>query len=442
MRLAKWIIVCLVVWAPQRLWALNPSSIVGSWNGAFSRLGSVQLVDVQFSRSGDSLAGRYDIPEMGLYEEPLKEISLADSVLSIRLLYGTFALVVHPQIEQMTALNDRWNPPVSLHLKKSERVQEVALVSEPVTFESEGVKLAGTFVRPVQTTPCPALVAIPGSGKQGRETWEYRSHAYALARRGIAVLLYDKRGVGESQGELATADFTLLARDAMAALKLVRERHDVEAAQVGFLGISQGGWIAAITSKWKEGPDFMVFLEGPAVTLEKQELDRVAYSMRADGQAQSAIDSAVSHTHNYFTVVNTSKGWPALEASTKAASAAPWAEYVNLPAAPDDSDIAWWRLNQYDPAEDLKRLRCPVLAVFGEDDCNVPPAENLELMTQYLSQAGVKYQTAIIPKLPHSVTTYQTLKGGEWEWPHGFWVWSRRPASLDSTIATWVLASR
>jgi pimeloyl-ACP methyl ester carboxylesterase len=419
----------------------DPAGLEGYWQGAFSRHGSVQLMNVRLGRQGDSLVGNYEIPEMGLFDEPLTEVAVSDSQLRIHVLYGTFGLHRHDAVGQLTGLNENWKPSVSLHLKKLASAPAPWYLSEPVTFTSDGVRLAGTIVLPVGPGPYPALVAIPGSGNQGRATWEYRSHAYALARQGIAVLLYDKRGVGESEGQLAATDFSTLARDATAALAALRQRLDVLPQGAGFLGISQGGWIAAIACRLGAKPDLVVLLQGPAVSLEEQELDRVEYSMRAEEYGEAAIDSAVAHTRTYFAFVNTSADWPTLAASSESVSKAAWADFVNRPASPDDSDIAWWRRNAYDPRDDLQRLRCPVLAIFGEIDPNVPPQENRVLMEELLTRAGVDFEIAIIPGLPHSVTTYQTLEGGEWNWPQHYWVWARRPISLDSAITNWLKAT-
>jgi fermentation-respiration switch protein FrsA (DUF1100 family) len=111
--------------------------------------------------------------------------------------------------------------------------------------------------------------------------------------------------------------------------------------------------------------------------------------------------------------VKTSKGWKELAASSEAAAASAW-------------------------ADDLRRGKCPVLAISGEDDTSVPPAENRDKMVSYLTAAGVPHSTTVVPGLSHSVTTYHDLKGGQWSWPDRFWVWSRRPAALDMAIAEWV----
>lgn len=414
------------------------SAIEGTWSGAVVRENAVQLVDLRLAGSGDSLSGTYDIPELGLYDQPLRELSRSDSGLTLRIIYGPFALQHHPDVAQLTGTNERWNPPLALHLKRQPQRPERPFVTEEVEYANGDVRLKGLLVRPRGDGPFPALVAVHGSGEQGLQMWEYRSHAYALARRGIAVLLYDKRGVGGSTGNYETADFETLAGDAIAGMHLLRSRPDIRPSSVGLLGISQGGWIAAVASRLGADPSFIVMLQGPAVSVEQQELHRVRYSMQADGLEQAAIDAALAHTRNYFRFVNTSEGWKELKASGEAAAASAWADYVNIPSSPDDEDIAWWRRNAYDPADDLRRVQCPVLAIFGEEDTSVPPAENREKMESYLTAAGVEHSTVVVAGLPHSVATYADLKGGAWNWPDRFWVWSRRPAALDTAIVEWV----
>ncbi len=416
----------------------HDSGIAGHWSGAVVRENAIQLVDVRIAGSGEALSGTYDIPELGLYDVPLRELSLSDSVLTLRILYGPFALQHHSDVAQLTGANERWNPPLALHLKRQANQPERPFVTEEVNYASGDVKLMGLLVRPRGDGPFPALVAVHGSGEQGLQTWEYRSHAYGLARRGIAVLLYDKRGVGASTGNYKTADFQTLAGDAIAGMQLLRSRPEIRPSSVGLLGISQGGWISAVASRRGANPSFVVMLQGPAVSLEEQELHRVRYSMQADGLEQSAVEQALTHTRNYFRVVNSSKGWKQLKASSEAAATSTWADYVNVASSPDDEEILWWRRNSYDPADDLRRVRCPVLAIFGEADTSVPPAENREKMESYLAAAGVPHSTTVISGLPHSVTTHHDLKGSQWKWPDGFWVWSRRPAALDTAIAEWV----
>ncbi|MCH9024897.1 MAG: alpha/beta hydrolase [candidate division Zixibacteria bacterium] len=329
---------------------------------------------------------------------------------------------------------------MSLHLKKLSKPLARAYESEELTFYKDEIKLSGTLIKPAAGGPFPALVLVHGSGAQGRDMWEYRSHGYSLAKRGIAVLLYDKRGVGNSTGDYKTANFGALAEDAIAGIKTLKGRDDIMVSSVGLFGISQGGWISAIATRMNESADFVVMLQGPSVSLEEQEFHRVKYSLEADGFAKSSVDSALEHTRNYFGYVNEQSGWNNLTASSKAASNSTWADYVITASSKDDPNFQWWRTNAYDPAYDLQSIKVPVLAIFGEIDTAVPVKENRPKMEEFLTKAGVKFEIAVIPGLHHSVTTYQGLHGGDnWDWPRAFWKWSRRPAELDEIISKWIL---
>ncbi len=101
--------------------------------------------------------------------------------------------------------------------------------------------------------------------------------------------------------------------------------------------------------------------------------------------------------------------------------------------------MTWWRTNAYDPADDLRSIQSPVLAIFGEEDVNVPAEENVPVMTGHLESAGVDYSIVTIPHLPHAVTTHHSLQGGAWDWPAAYWVWGKRPLMLDSAMAGWVV---
>lgn len=414
--------------------------LTGSWQGAFVRENSIQLIDVSLRVESDTLAGLYSIPELGLYEVPIREVTFSDSAISLRFLYGPFQMKLHNNIEQMTGINERWNPPVSLHLKKLSKPFARTYESEELTIYNDEIKLAGTLIKPAVGGPFPAVVLVHGSGAQGRDMWEYRSHGYSLAKRGIAVLLYDKRGVGNSTGDYKTVNFEALAEDAIAGIKTLRGRDDIMVSSVGFFGISQGGWISAIATRMNESADFVVMLQGPAVSLKEQEFHRVKYSLEADGFKKSSVDSALEHTRNYFQYVNEQTGWKNLETSSIAASSSSWSDYVNTAASKDDPDFEWWRTNAYDPEYDFQSIKVPVLAIFGEIDTAVPVRENRHKMEKFLTKAGVKFEIAIIADLPHSVTTYQGLHGGDnWDWPAAFWKWSRRPAELDEIISKWIL---
>jgi hypothetical protein len=418
--------------------ATIPSSLLGRWEGAVSRHGSVQILSVDLKQTGNSIVGTYEIPELALYEEPIENLTVADSAVTLKILYGRFPLIFHRAFDQMTGINTDWGPPVSIHLKKTPISPEPFFTKRDIVFENAGTELSGTLYLPDGKGPFPAIVMVHGSGDQGRFLWYYRSNAYGLLRSGIAVFLYDKRGCGESQGNQALADLETLASDALAARAACLTEPAVDKAHVGLHGSSQGGWVCAAAYRLNHELPFIVMNKGPAAPVFDQELHRVEYSMRAEDFPQPAVDSAIEYTKLYFESVLDKDKWPLVQGAQTALANAAWKDFVNRSSTYNDSDMVWWRMWNYDPAQYLANIKCPVICIFGADDPNVPPEKNVHLMDSLLNNAGCEHEIHVISGLAHSNATYQTLLGGKWEWPTAFWVWSRRPSEIDLTIAKFI----
>ena len=121
---------------------------------------------------------------------------------------------------------------------------------EDVRFSNGDIQLAGTLIAPTTGAKHPAIILVHGSGAEDREYM--LPFARFLVRHGIAVLGYDKRGVGGSTGDWNTASFDDLAGDVVAAFEYLKTRTDIDRAQIGLLGWSQAGWImplAAVRAK-------------------------------------------------------------------------------------------------------------------------------------------------------------------------------------------------
>ncbi len=359
--------------------------------------------------------------------------------LTLHLTYGVFTMHVSPDIGEMTGANRKWNPPLLLHLKRGEERPGRSPVREELTFRNGGITLAGSLVKPELGPPWPAVVVIHGSGNQGRKDGFYARWGNYFARQGVAALIYDKRGVGDSTGDYEHATFDDLAGDAVAAVGALSRRPDIELDRLGLFGMSQGGWLAPLAASRTGEVRFLILDVGPAVTVRKQELDRVAYSMRADGCAESDIDQALDYTRSVFAAAYAGEGIGALLAQAADVAAGPWADYVSVVTS--EADLEGWRLIRYDPAAVLSSTKIPLLALFGEEDTLVPPAENIGLMRRYLERAGNSdFTLSVIPGVGHDMETFGTLRGGEWSWPEHYWVWPRKSPALGRTITVWMRA--
>lgn len=408
----------------------------GHYEGALTRDGSIQLIGLTFNET----EAKYDIPELGLYDVKSEKYFWSSDTLNLQLYYGNFYCFVDKKTGDIIGISQKWDPKLRLHLKKSDK-KDKKFAEEEIQFSNLSVSLSGVVFKPMQSDkPTPYVILIHGSDYQDRNTPYYHSLGFTLASSGIGVLLYDKRGCGKSSGNWEQSSFTDLADDAVAALQFIKNRKDLNISRIGFLGTSQGGWISTIAATKTPDCSFTVMNVGPSVSLFEQDIHRVQYSMTEDGWDKPIIDSAIVYTKLYFKYVqsNSSKDWKALKKYSEAIRQNEWAEYINLPNGEKDEDILWWRKNAFEPNEYLKKMKCPVLSIFGEKDVLVPPKENEARMDSLLKLSGTQYKIVTIKGAAHDMLTYQGLNGENWKWPVVYWQWRKQPKEFIESIIKFI----
>jgi hypothetical protein len=291
--------------------------------------------------------------------------------------------------------------------------------SADITFKNEkaGVTLAGTFTLPADKSPFPAVVLLTGSGPEDRnETIEghqlFAVLADYLTRQGIAVLRFDDRGVGQSGGTLAgtsSADYTT---DAQAALAWLRAQPGIRKNQVGLVGHSQGGTAAVGAAIEPGGPDFLVLLASPAIpgdemivqqSLAMARLQITDAAQLADiEQKQRAMTRIIQQTADnaqtrakLLALYNPGND-PRISAQLEP-------QFASM-VSPDYRGILADR-----PAQTLAQVHCPVLALGGSKDVQVPAARNLAATAAAL-KAGSNRDVTVkeLPGLNHLFQTAPT----------------------------------
>lgn len=268
-----------------------------------------------------------------------------------------------------------------------------------VTFDNGPVALAGTLIAPAGPGPFPAVVLTPTASDAPREA--YRKEADFLVSQGFAALIYDKRGVGESEGDWRIAGFPELTGDALAAVELLRGRADIDRAHVGVWGQSQGGWVATLAAVGSASVAFVVAISTPSTSPAEQEVFRVEHNLRADGFPEQQILEAVRYQRLLMEWIREGTRRAELLAALAVAKQAPWAGYVGLPATPlpvraRDSTREFYA---YDPAPTLAALRCPTLFVFGAVDSFVPVERSAPEIKAALARG---HRHSLVKVLPHT----------------------------------------
>jgi pimeloyl-ACP methyl ester carboxylesterase len=272
--------------------------------------------------------------------------------------------------------------------------------------EIDGAQLAGTLTVPQGAGPFPAVLLITGSGPQNRDEeilghkpfWVIADH---LSRNGIVALRVDDRGVGASTGDLANATTEDFAGDALAGVRFLAEQPGVNAAAVGLIGHSEGGIVAPMVAAESDAVAFVVLLAGPAFPGSELMVMQLEAVQRAIGRPEENIARQSVVQRRLLELAGAGADLPAL---TEAVAELTRIQVSALPEAqrPSTEDLEpaieaqaaqlmapWWRFFiTFDPRTALRKVRCPVLALNGSLDTQVPAAANLSAIREALQEAG------------------------------------------------------
>ncbi|MBI5670615.1 MAG: alpha/beta fold hydrolase [Chloroflexi bacterium] len=298
--------------------------------------------------------------------------------------------------------------------------------SENVTFDNGEVTLSGTLTLPEGDGPFPAVVLVSGSGPQDRdesllpaaEIKPFQLLADGLTRAGIAVLRYDDRGVGASSGDFTSATTRDFAGDAAAAIDYLLSREDIIPQQIGVLGHSEGGIVAAILGAENPNVAFIISLAGPGVSGMDVLLKQNERILQVSGARQEVIDIQLEYLNQLYDLIESGKldAIEPLIADTLTRQAEYMTEeeraavgdldaYVAQTAAAQAEQFAtsWWKeFLSLNPANYWAKTTEPVLVIFGSRDVQVDAEQNAPAVEAALQEAGNKDVTVVvIPDMNH-----------------------------------------
>ena len=401
----------------------------GNWSGEWVRDGSALAVEMTFTRTATGYEGSFSSRALRVSGIPLARIDYDPP----RIRWDVVGDETTSHFEGTLdggAMSGRFSDGKGAGTFAFSRTSapSAPIAATDITFANGAVTLSGTLVSPAGAGPFPAIVMVHGSGAEGR--YASRFLAEEFARRGIAALIYDKRGVGKSGGDWRTADFRTLAADASAAVDALRSRSDIDPAKVGIHGHSQGATIAPLIAATNPHVAFVVASAGAGISMAEGE----TYSLENFYKlAELPPDERALARHYIQTVVAVAyEGLPyaELERERDRVQGHAWAL---RPPAQSDQFWAVSRANAaYDPLEQWRRVRAPALLVYGERDERVPARRSSSRIAQaYLGAQGSRLDVMIFPLADHTLRI--TPGGGKFEWP------KNAPGYPDRLI-DWLLA--
>jgi uncharacterized protein len=421
---------------------LNAQDIVGDWNGALRINEKAQLRLVFHIKKDPSgiYKSTLDSPDQGAKGIPVSKTTFENSALLIEIPAGGIKYSAELKEGKLVGTFKQGGKELPLELEKGNIVTEAPkrpqepqkpypYYSEDVNFENTKAKitLAGTLTLPKKDGVYPAVVLISGSGPQDRDE-ELLGHkpflviSDYLTRNGIAVLRFDDRGVGQSKGDFKSATSADNASDVEAAVAYLKTRKEVK--QIGLMGHSEGGLIAPIVAANNKNVAFIVLLAGTGIRGDKLLLMQQELISRAGGESEKDIELSKKLNSKVFEIILKTEDDEVLKKElgnyfVQALKENPelkpkeMKEEEFVKSQIEDSMKPWpWMkfFLKYDPATNLVKVKCPVLAVNGEKDLQVPAKENLEAIEKLVKGSG--NQDVMVKAYPNLNHLFQESKTG------------------------------
>ena len=297
-------------------------TLAGSWMGSLSVGQQSMRIVFNFTLDeNDSITASMDSPDQGAMGIPVGPVSLDanELVVSAQSIMGEY----RGSLVNDTLIEGKWSQAgnsLPLNLTKMKEALSTRKPQEPVapypyseeevTFYNDefGINIAGTLTLPQGEGPFKAAILITGSGGQNRNE-ELMGHkpfmviADYLTRNGIAVLRYDDRGIGASEGVYASATSEDLATDVEAAFQFLKDNPKIDSTYIGLIGHSEGGLIAPIVASSNKEVAFIVSLAGPGVKGMDVILQQGTDIGRAMGAKEKQLQKSQALNEQIYTAI-------------------------------------------------------------------------------------------------------------------------------------------
>lgn len=423
----------LAVAAAIALQPAHAEDATGNWKGTIAGTLNVFL---HVTRTADGhWDGTISVPQQGMTSKVDQLAVDADHVsFALLALHAQFDASWNAQDQAWTGTWRQSGHAVPLNLTRTgadaslpNRPQEAAIAARPASYASTDVSfvnaaanvtLAGTLTVPPGKGPFPAVVLVHGSGPLDRDETVFDHKPFVvladyLARQGIAVLRYDKRGIGKSTGVYRGSTTLDFADDAAAAITFLRSRPEVDGRHAGIIGHSEGGLIAPLVASRDSGVAFIVMLAGPGVRGAQLMVEQLALRARANGAPASVIAQERILTAAMFAILASEPD--VAVARIKAGALLDDARRAGtLPAVMngklvDTFSTPWFvTFLRYEPGPVLQAVRQPILVLNGERDQQVPPGLDLPAIRTAVSGNPA----AVVRELPGLNHLFQTAATG------------------------------
>jgi pimeloyl-ACP methyl ester carboxylesterase len=434
----------------------NAQEIAGSWQGVLSVPGARLRFVINLTKTNTGYAATFDSPDQKQFGIPSsKTVVNKDSLLAeLAVMKANYAgrwdghdaisgifkqgpATFDLNLKRVSNTEKEKTGPLIATVKPQTPQAPFSYNVEDITYENAdgSVHYGATFTKPNGEGKFPAVIIITGSGTQDRDGTIGSHKTYAvladyLTKNGIAVLRVDDRGIGGTTtgneiDKITSAEF---AKDVETGINYLESREDVDTKKIGLIGHSEGGMIAPMVAAGRRGVAFIVLLAGPGISGEEIWDYQMARIMIKPGLNESDHEKAMQLVRSGFAAFKKSTEYNRMKADIHTAYNS-WKKNVpdtmetRLLTIKGDKPFTDWAdimkaangvywINyffNYQPAINLQKVKCPVLALNGESDTQVSAKENLAGIEAALQKGNNKHYTVkYLPNINHMFQTCKT----------------------------------
>jgi len=413
---------------------LYSGNIEGNWLG---KIDSLRIVFRITQDEDGSFTAFLDSPDQETFDIPVNEVVFVKG--RIRLELRPLQITYEGNLVETSRIKGEWKQGGSSMPLILERVDKVPQPprrpqtpvkpypynEEEVVYENKNaeVKLAGTLTLPCSNGPFPAVLLVAGSGPMDRDETVFNHKPFMvladyLTCRGFAVLRADKRGVGKSTGVYGQATKEDFSSDVLTGVQYLKSRKDVNPRFIGLIGHSAGGEISAVVASQSRDVAFIVMMSGVGIKGYDNTVLQDVMTAKEKGATEEELALIRSWCERFYAV-------PLQEKDDAVARRMMEQLYENRT---DEENRAFrflkgWTLEidnalspymryslAFNPVPFLKKVKCPVLAINGDRDTQVPSKENLQSIEEALRAGGNhSFKVKELPDINHM---FQSVKPG------------------------------
>jgi len=425
------LVLSMVTLSQAQIRTCPNSALIGHWQGTMSREGADVLVAFDFVCVDAELRASFTSMQQRAMEYPFDSAKQTGNQVDLVLGGDTYFSGVLKSSELAGTFKDG-DGSGTFHLKHVADVQ-LPYSAKDVVFKNGDVTLSGSLYVPRGEGLHPAIVMLQGSGPETR--WgANRFWADYFGRRGIAALIYDKRGSGKSSGDWQTADFNALAGDALAGVSFLQHQAGIDPKKIGIHGHSQGASIAPLIASQSKSVAFVLAGAANGIPMWQAEIYSEQSFISHSGLKGNDLAGADKFIEHLVRVARNGSGYDVLVQEYEAAKqrGEAWTNETEPPAASD----YWWKffpmIANYNPADYWRQVDVPVLIVEAGKDERVPVDPSVAaIRAAFRENHNPDFTIVVFTNSPHTLGEGPN-KGEPFRWP------LITPGYAD-LLASWIL---